>query len=153
MTAEHQRSEGDLVKVRFQLEPGAWHGSATETLWAERVDDRRLRLRNVPFYAFGVSVEDVVFAHPAEGIFEFDGVSIRGGHSTYRIIIGKKAETGRVEEWWARLSELGCTYEQGSGGLRAIDVPPSADIRAVYLLLEQAEREGLWDFEEGHCSY
>jgi hypothetical protein len=153
MTAEHHCSEGDLVKVRFLLERDAWHGSATETLWAERIDDRRLRLRNVPFYAFGVSAEDVVFAHPADGVFEFDGVSIHGGHSTYRIIIGNKAEASRVEELWARLLDLGCTYEQGSGGLRAVDVPPSADIRAVYSVLEQGEREGIWAFEEGHCSH
>jgi len=148
MTADHRRAEGDLVKVRFQLEPGAWHGSATETLWAERVDDRRLRLRNVPFYVFGVSIEDIVFAHPADELFEFDGVSIHGGHSTYRVIISGDAETQ-----WTPLAKLGCTYEQGPGRLRAVDVPPSTDIRAVYSALEQGEREGIWDFEEGHCGH
>ncbi|HYV47352.1 MAG TPA: DUF4265 domain-containing protein [Myxococcaceae bacterium] len=150
MTADHHRAEGDLVKVRFQLEPGAWHGSATETLWAERIDERRLRLRNVPFYAFGVSAEDVVFAHPADGLFEFESVSIRGGHSTYRVMLNNDAEAGRVGEWWARLSELGCTFEQGSGCLRAVDVPPQADVHAVYSVLEQGEQGGIWDFEEGH---
>lgn len=153
MTADHLPSDRDLVKVRFQLEPGAWHGSATETLWAERVDDRRLRLRNVPFYAFGVSTEDVVFARPVDGMFEFEGISIRGGHSTYRIIIGSKTEVSRLEEWWARLAELGCTYEQGAGELRAVDVPPSADVRAAYSVLEQGERAGVWGFEEGHCGH
>jgi hypothetical protein len=148
MTADHHRAEGDLVKVRFQLEPGAWHGSATETLWAERIDERRLRLRNVPFYAFGVSAEDVVFVRPADGIFEFEGVSIRGGHSTYRVII-----SGDAKEQWARLAKLGCTYEQGPGSLRAVDVPPSADIREVYSALDQGEQEGTWDFEEGHCGH
>jgi hypothetical protein len=153
MTVDHRRWQGSLVKVLFQLEPGAWHGSATETLWAERVDPRRFRLRNVPFFVFGVSVEDVVFARAAEGIFEFEGISIRSGHSTYRIIT---KETGSAESFgqkWQVLEQLGCTYEQGPGCLKAVDVPPRANIYKVYELLEQGEREGVWEFEEGHCGH
>jgi len=62
MRAEHRAAEGELVKVAFQLEPEACHGSGTETLWAERVDERRFRLRNVPFFVFGVAAGDVIFA-------------------------------------------------------------------------------------------
>ena len=153
MTGEHGRGHEDLVKVLFQLEPNAWHGSATETLWAERVDPRRLRLRNVPFFAFGVSVEDVVFARVTEGLLEFDGVSIRGGHSTYRIIPKATASPESLKQRWQELEQLGCTYEQGPGRLRATDVPPKADIYKVYALLEQGEREGIWEFEEGHCGH
>lgn len=153
MTVEHGRGREDLVKVLFQLEPDAWHGSATETLWAERVDQRRFRLRNVPFFAFGVSVEDVVFARDAEGLLEFDGVSIRGGHSTYRIITKATASPESVKQRWQELEQLGCTFEQGPGRLKAIDVPPRADIYKVYPLLEQGEHEGVWEFEEGHCGH
>ncbi|HYO51176.1 DUF4265 domain-containing protein [Archangium sp.] len=35
----------------FRLEEGAWHGSATESLWAEPVPGGRFLLRNSPFYA------------------------------------------------------------------------------------------------------
>jgi len=153
MTAEHLRARGDLVKVRFHLEPGAWHGSATETLWAERVDSRRFRLRNVPFFVFDVSVEDVVLAREAEGSFEFEGVSIRGGHSTYRIITRKTASPETFLSKWQELEKSGCTYEQGPGRLRAVDVSPKADIHKVYELLEQGERDGIWDFDEGHCGH
>jgi uncharacterized protein DUF4265 len=51
-----------LVKITFALEPEAWHGYRTETVWAEKLGRNRYRLRNTPFYAFGVSAEDVVFA-------------------------------------------------------------------------------------------
>lgn len=40
-----------------------------------------------------------------------------------------------------------------SGRLFAIDVPPEADIHGVYSMLEDGEREGAWDFEEGHCGH
>jgi hypothetical protein len=153
MTVEHVRRERDLEKVLFQLDPGAWHGSATEMLWAERVDQQRFRLRNVPFFVFGVSVEDVVFARPAEGIYEFEGVSIRGGHSTYRIITRAAGSAESFEQKWQVLEQLGCTYEQGPGRLRAVDVPPRANIYKVYELLEQGEHEGVWEFEEGHCGH
>jgi hypothetical protein len=153
MTREHDRNYKDHVKVVFALESGAWHGSATETLWAERVGDRRLRLRNVPFFAFGVSVEDVVTAKPHKGIWEFESVSLRGGHSSYRVITTASDTTDAFHQNWQELERLGCTYEQGPGNLRAIDVPPNADIHKVYAILEQGERDGIWKFEEGHCGH
>jgi hypothetical protein len=103
------------VKVAFQLDPGAWHGSGTETLWAERVGERQFRLRNVPFFVFGVGVDDVIFAREAGGIFELESVSIHGGHSTYRIIAGATISSEQINSKWQELEELGCTYEQGPG--------------------------------------
>lgn len=148
-----RRSGGGLVKISFTLESGAWHGSATETLWAQKVADDRYRLRNTPFYAFGVSVEDVVFARDEGGILSFDRVSLHSGHSTYRIIQLKGVSSERVEEYWKPIERIGCSYEEGSGGLRAVDVPPEVDVRKVYELLEQGEAEQVWGFEEGHCGH
>lgn len=153
MTLDHRRTHGDLVKVLFQLEAGAWHGSATETLWAERVGERRFRLRNVPFFAFGVALEDVVSATMSEGFFEFEEVSLRGGHSTYRIITKANAADAAFQRMWRQMEQLGCTYEQGPGHLRAIDVLPQADIHKIYEFLEDGERDGIWEFEEGHCGH
>jgi hypothetical protein len=154
MTIEHEPGHRDLVKVLFHLEPGDGRGSATETLWAERIDHRRFRLRNVPFFVFGVSVEDVVLARTSEdGVIEFEAVSIHSGHSTYRIMMSATASLAVVQQKWQGLEQLGCTYEQGPGSLRAVDVPPRADIHEVYKWLEQGEHEGVWEFEEGHCGH
>jgi hypothetical protein len=120
---------------------------------AQGIDQRRFRLRNVPFFAFGVSVEDVVFTRAAEGIIEFEGVSMRGGHSTYRIITKEAASPESFKQNWQALEQLGCTYEQGPGRLRAMDVPQRADIYKVYELLERGEQEGVWEFEEGYCGH
>lgn len=139
-------------KVRFNLDPEAWHGSATETLWAEKVAEGRYRLRNSPFFAFGVSVEDVVFGGELDegGAHPFLGVSLRGGHSTYRIM--HRSQDARVfEKYWQPLEDLGCTYEEGE--VLAVDVPPNIDIYAVYALLDAGEQDGAWYFEEGHCGH
>jgi len=153
MTVGHRGVGGDLVKVVFRLEPGAWHGSGTETLWAERLGGRRFRLRNVPFFVFGVGVDDVIFAREAGDVLEFESVSIHAGHSTYRIIAGATIDPEQMSSKWQELEALGCTYEQGPGRMRSVDVPPQADIHQVYALLEAGEREGTWDFEEGHCGH
>lgn len=154
MTADHGRGNRDLVKVLFWLEPETGEGAATETLWAERLDERRFRLRNAPFFVFGVSVEDVVLARTSEdGVLEFEAVVVHGGHSTYRLKIDAAAPAERVQQGWQALEQLGCTYEQGPGALRAVDVSPKANIHKVYALLEQGELEGLWEFDEGHCGH
>jgi hypothetical protein len=149
------RSDGSppghsLLKLFFRLEEGAWHGSATESLWAEPVAGGRYRLRNSPFYAFGVSAEDIVFAQEAEGLLFFTEVSLRGGHSTYRIMKSKGLRPEDFERYWGPLQQAGCSYEEGPGRLLAVDVPPQAGFQHVYSLLEKGEQEQVWHFEEGH---
>ena len=54
---------------------------------------------------------------------------------------------------WEPLEKLGCTYERANRRLVAIDVPPRSDVYAVYAVLEDGEKDGLWEFEEGHCGH
>ena len=140
----------DLVKIMFELEAGEWHGYSTETLWAEPVGSHRYRLRNSPFFAFGVSFEDIVFARNENGMLCFDGVSISSGRSTYRLLLTDKGK-GHFEQYWQPLARLGCTYEEGKA--LAVDVPPNANIDEVYALFEAGEKEGVWDFDEGKCAH
>jgi hypothetical protein len=141
----------DLVRVTFHLDPEEWHGSATERLWAEPLGAGRYRLRNSPCYAFDVSAEDVVLAAEEADQLEFSSVLARGGHSTYRLMLGQGKE--RFEAHWSHLQELGCSYEQGPGSLLSVDVPPTSDIYDVYERLEDGARAEVWDFEEGHCGH
>lgn len=50
------------VKIVFELEADAWHGSSTESLWATPVGYGSFKLLNSPFYVFNVSFQDFVFA-------------------------------------------------------------------------------------------
>lgn len=142
----------NLVRIVFELDASAWHGNATERLWAKPVGDGRFRLRNSPFFAFGVSNEDVVFGEVRGGQIYFAGVSIRGGHSTYRLkLAGHGRETPAFLKYWKPLESLGCSYEEGP--VLSVDVPASTDIYAVYERLEAGVAACAWDFEEGHCGH
>jgi hypothetical protein len=95
VTRDRDEAQHALVKVKFVLDPGEWHGSATETLWAAPVGQNQYRLENSPFYAFGVSYQDVVAAQRTDNELEFVSVVSRGGHSTYRILVQSIAGSGR----------------------------------------------------------
>lgn len=140
-----------VVEVLFKLDPHQARGMRSECLWAEQVDDRRFRLRNTPMYVSGVSFSDVVFARERRGLHYFSGVSIRGGHSTFRILVDAAAEK-RFPEYWQRLRRLGCRYEGGRPWY-AVDVPPTVKLGEVYSVLEQGEADGVWHFEEGHIGH
>ena len=141
-----------LVKVLFNLEPTACHGSAFETLWAERVGLDEYCLENVPFYAFGVSFQDTVLAPKENGLPVFSKVIRRGGHSTYRLVLND-SHRDDFDRYLDPLQGRGCSYEEGHKPLLAVDVPPEANIFEVYAGLEAGEKAGVWSFEEGHCGH
>ena len=144
----------DLVHITFRLEAAASHGHATERMWAEKVADNRYRVRNSPFFAHGISFDDIVFAEAGPGNeLLFSGISLKGGHSTYRIILKGDVNSLAFREHWRPLEDAGCTFEGAHGKLLAIDVPPRADIHKVYALLQRGEAENVWEFEEGDCGH
>lgn len=143
--------ERDLVKIGFDV-PGAKRSQPVrEGLWAEPVAGGRFRLRNTPMLVDDVSAGDVVFADERDGALVFRSVSIRAGHSTYRMKVMPRRKKA-FEARWTRLEELGCAYES-SGTFFAIDVPSRADIDAVLALLEAGEEDGVWIFEEAHYGH
>lgn len=155
MDAAHEQPSkrvGELERIVFPLEAGAWHGFATETMWAETVSPGRYRLRNTPFYAQAVSFEDVVEARFSGAELQFEHAVERSGHSTYRLFVEAGITSPLFRLHWAPLETLGCSFEQG-GNLLAVDVPREADIHVVYELLEAGARANAWDFEEGHCGH
>lgn len=148
--AKDSEREG-LVKIFFQLVDAP---TATESMWAEPLDEGRFRLRNSPFYAFGVSFHDIVYVKEApDGGLDFAGVAEPAGHSTYRVILEDGVTRAHFEEKFEELRRLGCNYECGTDEFFVIDVPPASDIYAVYRVLEQGETEGLWEFEEAHVGH
>jgi hypothetical protein len=75
---------------------------------------------------------------------------VRGGHSTFRLIVDEKQAGSPFEERFRELEELGCGYEGSSATFVAVDVPPGASAVRVYELLEAGEADGIWRFEEAH---
>ena len=142
-----------LVKIVFDVPNVDGSVYKTESLWAEPLTDNCYRLRNVPFLVFGYSEQDIVKTMPISGKLVVTGVASRGGHSTYRLILPEDTTEGQFLSDWVRLKELGCTYERATRRLVAVDVPPHADIHAVYRALEDGEDASQWTFEEAHCGY
>jgi len=155
MTAieSHSRNDADLMKVIFRLEESDWHSHATESMWARSEGTNRFRLENIPFYVYGVSYGDLVTTVIEEGQHFFQGVSERGGHSTYRVFLTEEASEERFDEYSSALRSLGCTYERATDYLIALDVPLEADIYKAYDALERGMSAEVWDFEEGHCGH
>jgi len=143
---------GEIVRIQFEVDPPCG-GIVSETMWGEKVAERRYRLRNVPFHVFGVSEHDIVFADHVRGVLSFAGVSLHAGHSTYRILKARHLDPAVFSRHWQPLKQLGCSHESDGAGLVAVDVPPQAEVRAVQDLLLAGENAGVWKFEEGHCRH
>ena|SRR2546421_625418 len=140
------------VRVRFDLNPKDGHGYETERLWAERRGHNNFRIMNSPFFAFGISPDDIVKAKGEGDEYQFQEVVKRGGHSTYRIFLqgNRTVRDSQFEEYWSELANLGCACENANDRLIAVDVPPGVDVAKVYRVLEKGEAEGIWAFEEAH---
>jgi hypothetical protein len=147
------KSEPDMRKIRIALPEDAWHGVEAEWAWGKQIEDSIYALRNVPFYAMGLSYDDRVKVNDVDGTLYLLGVVSRGGHSTYRIFAKKGHENPRVQVLLKKLNALHCDIEVGTKGLIAVDVLPEADIHKVYAALEEGQRAGTIDFQEGHCGH
>ncbi|MCW5964073.1 MAG: DUF4265 domain-containing protein [Bryobacterales bacterium] len=142
-----------LVKVFVRLEPADWHNYETESVWANPLSKGLYRVRNVPFYAMGISNDDVLRAELEGDALFCREVAQRGGHSTYRFFLMAGIGDEQWKPYWQPLETLGCSYERGTARLFAVDVPPDVDIYKAYALLDQGEKAGVWSFQEAHCGH
>jgi hypothetical protein len=136
------------MKIAFRLEDGS-----VENMHADPLPDGTFRLDNSPFHSYGISLGDEFAVEVEEGRPFFSKVTRRSGHSTYRVKLPPGKLHSHFLELWAPFKAVGCTFE-GSGTdvrrLYSIDIPPGADVHALYRLLEAGEHAGDWEFEEGH---
>jgi hypothetical protein len=143
----------NMVKVTIPLPEDSLAGAATESLWAEPQGDGTYRVKNVPFYAKGISFDDLVKAEPKDDVLMFKGVVQHSGHSTYRIFANDGRTAPEVVALVETLKKMHCDIEPATDKLVGVDVLPEADIYKVYATLEEAERTGKIDFQEGHCGH
>jgi hypothetical protein len=154
MPTEPQTSEA-LVRIRVPLEaapPGG--GPADDWLWAEPLGSGRFRIESSPFFAYGISRDDVVHAAPVAGEEEprLEDVVEKGGHRTLRVALDPAVELGdsAIQGLLERLLELGCTHESLRPKLVALDVPGEVDVGIVVQLLQALVDEGtvLWEWAD-----
>jgi Domain of unknown function (DUF4265) len=143
----------NMVKITIPLPPDNLASAATESVWAEPQGAGTYKIKNIPFYALGVSYDDTVEAEPHDGTLVFKRVVRHNGHSTYRIYAPNGRATPDIRSLVAKLQQMHCDIEPATDKLVGVDVLPEADIYKVYEVLADAERNGKIDFQEGHCGH
>jgi hypothetical protein len=112
-----------------------------ETPWAEQVGDGLFRLDNMPFFAYGISADDIVEASPTEneGMFRFERVVRPSGNRTVRVIFeeGRSATDADGQAMFERLVQLGAEYEGANPSYVVVTVPPATDLSAVTALFTE----------------
>jgi hypothetical protein len=150
MAEDVETSEG-LVRIRIRLEGAAEAGPAEDTVWAESLGSDRYRVESCPFFAYGISRDDVVRAaeSPGEGGPVLDDVLEKGGHRTLRLTLGPSVDlrSAAVQRTLEKLIDLGCTHELLRPRLVAIDLPPEVDLEVATELLQQASKAGALSWE------
>jgi hypothetical protein len=124
-----------------------WPPVAGETVWATELDLDRFIVDNIPFFAIGIALNDVVEAKADDqGGLEFVRKISSGGHSTIRVI-AKESLHSKLK---AQLRELGCGMESGVFPTHfAVDVPPETDLVAVLSLCKRWLANGIAEYETG----
>jgi hypothetical protein len=154
MATEQETSEA-LIRIRVPLDPGhEAAGPPDDWLWAEPLGSDRFRIESCPFFAYGVSRDDVVRAIEIAGedAPRLEDVVEKGGHRTLRLALdpGVELGDGSVQGLLERVLELGCTHEALRPKLVAIDVPPEVDVAVVAELLQAlvSDRMLLWEWAD-----
>ena len=150
---DHVKGNGPLLKAKIELPDGEWHKGEAEWIWIQPRVGGTAVVRNVPFFAKGLSFGDIVRIESKDGSLNVIEVVEHSGHSTYRIFVPGGKDTPELKKLLTDLGEAGCEYEVATKKLIAIDVLPRADIYKAYEILSNAESRGLIDFEEGHCGH
>ena len=142
-----------MVKIKVPLPPKDPSGGEAEWMWADADGENRFILRNVPVFAFGLSYGDAVNTRVVNGVPVFASVAQHNGHSTYRIYTKTDRHAPEVMALLDRLKTLGSDIEVATDKIIGVDVLPKADVYAVYAALQDAEQNGIIEFEEGHCGH
>jgi hypothetical protein len=134
----------EMTKIRLRGPDGA----EIETLWAVPLGGDLYRLDNSPFFAYGVSWQDVVEARKTkENDFpEFVRCVTKSGNRTLRVIFNKLRVTDPAAGLvLGRLVVMGCSYEGMQPRLASINVPPAVELASVTKFL--AAQSGLqWEY-------
>lgn len=135
------------AKIRFRLvqDPDGYPPVAVEGLWATRTPIG-YTLDNIPFFTREATLGDTVSAEAKDGELWFSAILARSRNSLLRVVL---FDPSRVDEVRACLSGLGCDTEwDGAHKLIGVNVPGTANLRAVQEYLQRESGRGWLDYEE-----
>jgi len=141
-------SNEPTAKILFRV-PNSDGDATVETLWAIPIGDDLYRLDNSPFYAYGVSWQDVVLApyDEHEGFPTFRSVVERSGNRTLRIFFDSPVEPDNASDQVLQvLVALGCSYEGANRRYVSINIPPVVELQRVCSYL--TDRKAQWEYAD-----
>ena len=121
-----------------------------ETQWANVVGDHLYELDNLPWYAYGVSLGDIVEAQPdSSGQLQFVRVVRKAGNRTIRVILEVTPDgeqTFESKQTLRGVVERGCSFEGADRVLVAINIPPAVDLAGIADYLTETGFE--WEYAD-----
>ena len=122
-----------------------WPPVSVETLWVEGAG-ADYKVLNVPFFAQGIALGDIVRGVSEQGELTFNGKVRESGHSTLRVIVLRKHVFEDIER---ELTGLGCSMEGSPwGSLFAVDVSSNEQLARVQRVLSLRKVAGDLDYED-----
>ncbi len=118
-------------------------------MWARDLGGGLFELRNVPFYAYGLSLNDVVRAVSSDPKLkpEIQEVVRPGGHHTLRVVFTMESSVEAQARVMDPLTKLGVTFERANSKYLALDVSPEGHYDAVCEALAKLEQGGVLEYE------
>ena len=130
-----------------------------EDIWARQIAEGQYEVDNVPFFARGLRIGDVVSVTRSDDFqLLISNVLRASDHSTLRVIVfrdspDKRLLEERVLDLRLSLASKGCSTELSYiPGLIAVDVPPQVSLDTITTMLSDGESSGFWEYEEAALS-
>ena len=138
--------EPEHVRVHVTLKGS--DGISGESMWAFDLGDGRCQIDNIPFFAYGLNLGDVVRVAEHEGFRRevMENVE-KSGNRTFRVALEKGCSEESAEALVTKLRRMGVRLERGFSILLALSVPPEANYKAVRRCLLEWQATGRIDFE------
>lgn len=128
-----------------------WHGFSSETLWGEKIDRDIYRIDSIPFFAKGISFDDVVKVKTnKDNRLVYQKTILKGNYCTYRVVFDENINSKEKNKYLNLLQNYGDVEIYEEKDLYALSVPKKK-VHELYKILSQLERDKILDFEEGDC--
>jgi hypothetical protein len=133
-------------KILFKYDESTEGSYEVESVWAVP-DGQNYKLDNIPFYARGVALDDLVIAAAEDDeVLWYRGVVRPSGRSTIRLWFSRVEDVQTVRD---ELRKLGCASEISNlPRLVAVDIPSSISYAAIKGFFDRGEAAGQFEYEE-----
>lgn len=124
--------------IQADLTPHGMPGRR-EQLWTRQTGPKTFVLRSLPFFVYGVALDDEV---ETDDNFSLTRVVRPSGHRVLRVAAQPDSAQDVHDELHRLLEQLGLEHEWHRIGYAAIDVRPGADPRELVDFLDERAEQG-----------